>query len=338
MLILGIETSCDETSASVVEDGSVVRSNIISSQVAFHQPYGGVVPEVASRKHLELINPVIEEALSAAGAGFGDIGAVAVTIGPGLIGALLVGLAAAKAIAYTLGVPLVGVNHLEAHIHGNFLQDPTLKPPLVALLVSGGHTILAYMDKDGAIKTLGETLDDAAGEAFDKIARFLGLGYPGGPAIDKLAAEGDASKVVLPRAMIDRPDYDFSLSGLKTAVLNYVTKLEKAGQPVPLADLAAGFQAAIVDVQVAKTIRAAEEYKVKRIVLAGGVAANAGLRDALGQAAAAKGLTLSVPSLELCTDNAAMVASLAYEYLRAGKTIGMNANANANANLPLSSS
>lgn len=333
MLILGIETSCDETSVSVVEDGTVVRSNIISSQVEFHRPYGGVVPEVASRKHLELINPVIQEALDLAGVGFADIDAVAVTVGPGLIGALLVGLAAAKAIAYVLNVPLVGVNHLEAHIKGNFLQNPLLRPPLVALLVSGGHTILAYMDEDGGIKTLGETLDDAAGEAFDKIARFLGLGYPGGPAIDKLAAEGDASKVVLPRAMIDRPDYDFSLSGLKTAVLNYVTRLEEAGEAVPLADLAAGFQAAVVDVQVAKTLRAAKEYKVKDIVLAGGVAANAGLRAALKTAADEAGLTLSFPTLELCTDNAAMIASLGYDYLAAGKTIDMTANANAN--LPL---
>lgn len=333
MLILGIETSCDETSVSVVEDGVIVRSNIISSQVEFHRPYGGVVPEVASRKHLELINPVIEEALARADVGFSDIGAVAVTIGPGLIGALLVGLAAAKAIAYTLDVPLIGVNHLEAHIRANFLQDSALQPPLVALLVSGGHTILAVMDEAGTLTTLGETLDDAAGEAYDKIARFLGLGYPGGPEIDKLAVLGDPKKVILPRAMIDRNDYDFSLSGLKTAVLNYVAKLEREGKEIPLNDLAAGFQAAVIDVQVAKTMRAAEEYGVRRIVLAGGVASNTGLRAALREAAEKKGLTLTVPSLELCTDNAAMIASLGYEYLKAGKTIDMAANSNAN--LPL---
>ncbi len=335
MLILGVETSCDETSASVVEDGAIVRSNVISSQVEFHRPYGGVVPEVASRKHLELINPVIEESLAEAGVGFEDIGAVAVTIGPGLIGALLVGLAAAKAIAYTLDVPLIGVNHLEAHIRANFLEDPALRPPLVALLVSGGHTILAVMDESGRLTTLGETLDDAAGEAYDKIARFLGLAYPGGPEIDRLAALGDAKKVILPRAMIDRDDYAFSLSGLKTAVLNYVSKLEKQGQEIPLNDLAAGFQAAVIDVQVAKTMRAAKEYGVKNIVLAGGVAANAGLRAALKEAADEKGIKLNAPTLELCTDNAAMIASLGYEYLKEGKTIDMTANSDAN--LPLSS-
>lgn len=333
MLILGIETSCDDTSAAVVENGRDVLSNVISSQVEFHRPYGGVVPEVASRKHLELVNPVIEEALAQAGVGFDMIGAVAVTQGPGLIGALLVGLAAAKAIAYVLRVPLVGVNHLEAHVRANFLQDPSLKPPLVALLVSGGHTSLAYMDKRGGLALLGETLDDAAGEAFDKIARFLGLGYPGGPEIDRLAARGNPAKVVFPRAMLDRPDYDFSLSGLKTAVLNYVTKEQRAGREISLEDLAAGFQAAVVDVQVAKTIRAAREYEVKNIVLAGGVAANAGLRAALGEAAASAGLALTVPDIALCTDNAAMIAALGYEYLNDGKTIDMAANADAN--LPL---
>lgn len=333
MRVLGIETSCDETSAAVVDDGVKVLSNVVSSQVEFHRPYGGVVPEIASRHHLLLINPVIDEALERAGAGFEDIDAVAVTIGPGLIGALLVGLAAAKAIAYTLRIPLIGVNHLAAHIHGNFLEAPDLKPPLVALLVSGGHTLLAYMDQNGEEKVLGQTLDDAAGEAFDKIARFLGLGYPGGPAIDKLAAQGDASKVVLPRAMIDRPDYDFSLSGLKTAVLNYVSKLREEGKEVPVSDMAAGFQAAIIDVQVAKTIRAAREYGVENIALAGGVAANKGLRTALNKAAMENELVLYTPSMELCTDNAAMIAALGYELLKKGETIDMSANASAN--LPL---
>lgn len=333
MRVLGIETSCDETSAAVVDDGVKVLSNVVSSQVEFHRPYGGVVPEIASRHHLLLINPVIDEALERAGAGFEDIDAVAVTIGPGLIGALLVGLAAAKAIAYTLRIPLIGVNHLAAHIHGNFLEAPDLKPPLVALLVSGGHTLLAYMAPGGEVKVLGQTLDDAAGEAFDKIARFLGLGYPGGPAIDKLAAQGDASKVVLPRAMIDRPDYDFSLSGLKTAVLNYVSKLREEGKEVPVSDMAAGFQAAIIDVQVAKTIRAAREYGVENIALAGGVAANKGLRTALNKAAMENELVLYTPSMELCTDNAAMIAALGYELLKKGETIDMSANASAN--LPL---
>ncbi len=333
MKILGIETSCDDTSAAVVEDGARILSNVISSQTEFHRPYGGVVPEVASRHHLLLINPVIDEALSQAGVGFNDIDAVAVTIGPGLIGALLIGLAAAKALSYALKVPLIGVNHLAAHIHGNYLEAPDLRPPLVALLVSGGHTLLAYMGSDGSAKVLGQTLDDAAGEAFDKIARFLGLGYPGGPAIDELAAKGDASRVVLPRAMMDRSDYDFSLSGLKTAVLNYVARLEKEGQEVPLNDLAAGFQAAIIDVQVAKTIRAAKDYGVENIVLAGGVAANKGLRVALNKAARENDLVLYTPSMELCTDNAAMIASLGYQLLKKGKTIDMSANAFAN--LPL---
>jgi N6-L-threonylcarbamoyladenine synthase len=334
VLILGIETSCDDTSAAVVEDGSRVLSNVISSQIEFHKPYGGVVPEVASRKHLELINPVIDEALNRAGVNFWDIGAVAVTVGPGLIGALLVGLAAAKAVAYSLHVPLVGINHLEAHIHGNFLENPKLKPPLIALLVSGGHTILAHVDGNMNIKTLGATLDDAAGEAYDKIARFLGLGYPGGPIIDELAAKGDAKKVVLPRAMMGRDDYDFSLSGLKTAVLNYVAKEKREGREIDLNDLAAGFQAAVVDVQVAKTLRAAEEYAVNSIVLAGGVAANTGLRDSMEKAAAKRGIKLYKPSFDLCTDNAAMVAALGYQYLKDGRTIDLSAGATAN--LPLS--
>jgi N6-L-threonylcarbamoyladenine synthase len=317
----------------VVEDGAVVLSNVVSSQVEFHRPYGGVVPEVASRQHLLLINPVIDEALEQAGVGFEGINAVAVTVGPGLIGALLVGLAAAKAIAYVLKIPLLGVNHLAAHIQGNFLESPDLAPPMVVLLVSGGHTLLAHMDAKGEVKVLGQTLDDAAGEAFDKIARFLGLEYPGGPIIDELAAQGDASKVILPRAMMDRKDYDFSLSGLKTAVLNYVAKLKAEGREVPLTDLAAGFQAAIVDVQVAKTVRAAKEYGVDNIALAGGVAANKGLRAALAAAAMENDLTLFTPSLDLCTDNAAMVAALGYDLLRKGETIDMTANAFAN--LPL---
>lgn len=334
MLILGIETSCDDTSAAVVEDGSLILSNIISSQIEFHKPYGGVVPEVASRKHLELINPVIDEALREAGKDFADIGAIAVTVGPGLIGALLVGLAAAKAASYALHVPLVGVNHLEAHIFGNFLENPKLKPPLVALLVSGGHTILAHVDKEMNIRTLGATLDDAAGEAYDKVARLLGLGYPGGPIIDKMATEGDASKIVLPRAMMDRDDYDFSLSGLKTAVVNYVAREKREGRAIDVCDLAAGFQAAVVDVQVVKTLRAAEEYGANSIVLAGGVAANTGLRAAMEAASKKRGLKLYKPSFELCTDNAAMVAALGYKYLKDGRVLDLSAGATAN--LPLS--
>jgi N6-L-threonylcarbamoyladenine synthase len=310
-----------------------VLSNIVSSQVEFHQPYGGVVPEIASRKHLELINPVIDEALKKAGIGFDDLGAVAVTQGPGLIGALLVGMAAAKTIAFTLNLPLVGVNHLSAHIFANVLLDKQIKPPFIALLVSGGHTMLALLGKDRETEVLGQTLDDAAGEAFDKIARHLGLGYPGGPIIDKLAADGDASKVRFPRAMMGRDDYDFSLSGLKTSVLNYIAKEKREGRQIPLNDLAAGFQAAIVDVQVAKTVRAAEAFNAKAIVLAGGVAANTSLRRAMEEAAIRIGVPVYAPPADLCTDNAAMVAALGYEKLKNDDTIDMTAGADAN--LPL---
>lgn len=339
LLVLGMETSCDETAAAVVSDGRKILSNVVASQTEFHEKYGGVVPEIASRKHLELINPVIREALEQArrgeqtGVGYKDLAGIAVTIGPGLVGALLIGMAAAKALSYVFNLPLIGVNHLEAHIYANFLEHPSLKPPLVALVVSGGHTSLAFMREDYSFEVLGETLDDAAGEAFDKIARFLGLGYPGGPVIDELSRKGNAEAIPFPRAMIERKTYDFSLSGLKTAVLNYVSRLERERKKVLVEDVVASFQAAIVDVQVEKVLRAAREKKVNRIVLAGGVAANTLLREKLAKEAEKVRAKVYYPSPYLCTDNAVMIAVLGYYYLKKGRTIGLDANADANLKL-----
>lgn len=333
MLILGIETSCDETAAAVVLGGQKVLSNVVASQTEFHEKYGGVVPEIASRKHLELINPVIKEALEQAGVGYQDLSGIAVTVGPGLVGALLIGMAAAKVLSYVFDLPLIGVNHLEAHIYANFLEHPSLKPPLVALVVSGGHTSLVFMSKDYSFEVLGETLDDAAGEAFDKIARFLGLGYPGGPVIDELSRRGNAEAISFPRAMMERKTYDFSLSGLKTAVLNYVGRQERESKKVMVEDVVASFQAAIVDVQVEKVLRAARERKVDRIALAGGVAANTLLREKLVKEAEKVKARVYYPSSYLCTDNAAMIAILGYHYLKKGRTIGLDANVDANLKL-----
>lgn len=328
-MVLGIETSCDETSAAVVVDGRQVLSNVVSSQAELHKKFGGVVPEIASRRHLELINPVIKESLILAGTDLSQITAIAVTIGPGLVGALLTGLASAKALKYVLSVPLFGVNHLEAHIYANFIEYPDLSPPLICLVVSGGHTVLVFIDDDFSIEVLGQTLDDAAGEAFDKISRFLDLGYPGGPAIDSLAKEGDPEAIQFPRAMIDRKSYDFSLSGLKTAVINYVTESNENGVTINVPDVAASFQAAIVDVQVDKLLRAAREKQCNTILLAGGVAANSSLRIDLAQQAAKTGIKVLYPSTALCTDNAAMIAGLAYKHYQDGKTLGLDANVDA---------
>lgn len=333
ILILGIETSCDETSAAVVANGRAVLSNIVSSQVDWHKKFGGVVPEIASRKHLEFINLVVDEALSQAGAALSDLTAIAVTEGPGLVGALLIGMSEAKALSYVTGLPLIGVNHLEGHIYANFLEHPELKPPFVSLVVSGGHTILVYVENWGKYEVLGETLDDAAGEAFDKIAKFLNLGYPGGPVIDKLAKEGNPNAIPFPRAMMKPDDYDFSLSGLKTAVLNYVSRAQKEEKEVNLADLVASFQAALVDVQVYKTIRATENKKVKKVVLAGGVAANTSLREKMQKEAEGRGFKLFYPSLKLCTDNAAMIAALGYQYYLKRKFLSPEANPNPNLSL-----
>ena len=308
MITLGIETSCDETAVAVVEDGFTVRSNLIASQVHLHERFGGVVPEVAARAHVEALNPLLEEALEAAGVGFGDLDHVAVTVGPGLVGALLTGMAAAKAVSLATGTPLIGVNHLEGHVWANFLAHGPPDPPYVALVVSGGHTMLVHIPQMFHHVVLGQTLDDAAGEAFDKVARMLGLGFPGGPALDAMAQGGDPTAIAFPRAMADSGDYDFSLSGLKTAVLRFVKRERAAGRDLNLPDVAASFQEAIVDVQVTKTIAAAKDVRAPRILLGGGVVANTRLRDRLRAAGEAEGLEVLYPPLDLCTDNGAMIA------------------------------
>lgn len=317
VVILGVETSCDETSAAVVVDGQDVRSNIISSQVDVHKKFGGVVPEVASRKHLEMINGVIQEALDKAGIGFKDLDAVAVTYGPGLVGALLVGVAAGKALAYALDIPLLGVNHLEGHLFANFLQEPRLPFPLLCLVVSGGHTDLVLVNGLGDYRVVGRTRDDAAGEAFDKVARVLELGYPGGPVIDRLAREGDPKSIDLPRAYLEEGSLDFSFSGLKTAVVNYAHRARQRGVVVEKENLAASFQQAVVDVLVDKTMMAVEKYQIRVVMLAGGVAANSALRRQLAERAGDEGIRMIYPPPVLCTDNAAMVACAGYyKYLR----------------------
>ena len=303
-LVLGIETSCDETAAACVRDGSEVLSSVVSSQVDLHARYGGVVPEIASRAHSELVIPVTAQALVEAGASSEDIGAVAATTGPGLIGALLVGVSAAKALALTWGVPFVSVNHLEAHLYAALLEEPDLEFPLVVLLVSGGHTMLVEVTGHGEYRLLGQTLDDAAGEAFDKVARFLGLGYPGGPAIDAAAMIGDPTAIDFPRSMLD-DGLDFSFSGLKTAVVNHV----RAHPDVSTEDVAASFQTAVVDVLVAKSRRAAKESGAKALALRGGVAANSLLREQFLGACADDGIQGFLPTRAMCTDNAAMIAS-----------------------------
>ncbi len=315
--ILGIETSCDETAAAVVRDGSDVLSSVVSSQIELHARFGGVVPEVASRAHLASINPVIDRALADAGLPAAAIDAIACTVGPGLIGALLVGLSAAKALALAWRVPLVGVNHHEAHLYAAFLEDPSLEFPLVVLLVSGGHTMIIEMAGHGRYRLLGRTIDDAAGEAYDKVARFLDLGYPGGPAIDRLARRGDPQAVAFPRAMMTREGsadtLDVSFSGLKTAVVNHARR----HPGLDSADIAASFQAAVVDVLVTKTRRAAAQVGARGVVLAGGVAANSQLRADLAAACHADGLACFLPSPALCTDNAAMIAAVGWHRLHA---------------------
>jgi N6-L-threonylcarbamoyladenine synthase len=311
MIILGIETSCDETAAAVVVDGTEIRSSVVSSQIELHAPYGGVVPEIASRAHLEIVNQVIGDAMVEAGVRFADLDAVAATRGPGLAGALLVGVSAAKAIALACDRPYVGVNHLEGHLHAAWLQDPAVELPLAVLLVSGGHTMLVAVEGDARYRVLGQTVDDAAGEAFDKVARLLGLGYPGGPVIDRLARDGDPVAVRFPRPMIGE-GLDFSFSGLKTAVLHQVRRNPDADP----ADTAASFQAAVVDVLVAKLDGAAELIGARTVVLGGGVAANSALRDAVASMATETGRSALIPPRELCTDNAAMIAATAWWRLR----------------------
>ncbi len=330
IITLAIESSCDETSVSVLKNGRTILSNIIASQIQEHKKFGGVVPEVASRKHIENINFVIDRALTEAGVGFEDITHVAVTYGPGLVGALLVGLSAGKAIAFARGIPLNGVNHIEGHIYANFIDHKKLEPPFIALIVSGGHTHLVYMKDYGQYEVLGKTRDDAAGEAFDKIARALGLGYPGGPEIDMISKKGDREAIKFPKAYLEEGSYDFSFSGLKSAVLNYLNSQKMKNNPIVVEDVAASFQKAVVEILVEKTIASCLEKGIKQVVLAGGVAANTCLRQSLAQEAEKHGLDLKYPSLRLCTDNAAMIGCVAYyDYIK-GLRSDLNLNAIAN--------
>jgi N6-L-threonylcarbamoyladenine synthase len=333
VIALGIETSCDETAVAVVEDGFRVRSNLIASQVDLHRRFGGVVPEVAARAHVESLNPLVDQALAEAGTGFGDLDVVAVTVGPGLVGALLVGMAAAKAIALGSEAAFIGVNHLEGHIWANFLEHGPPDPPYVCLVVSGGHTMLVHVPSPHHHELLGQTLDDAAGEAFDKVARLMDLGFPGGPAVDRLATTGDPHAIRFPRAMEDSGDFDFSMSGLKTAVLRHVKRERAAGRSVDPADLAASFQEAIVDVQVKKTVLAAETLGVRTVLLGGGVVANTRLRERMSAAGDAAGLRVLYPSLSLCTDNAAMIASVGAARFLRGERSSLDTGADPNLRL-----
>lgn len=326
-LILAIESSCDETAAAVVKNGREVLSNVISSQIDLHTLYGGVVPEIASRKHIERINQVIEEALRTAETTLDQITAVAVTYGPGLVGALLVGVAEAKAIAYAAGKPLVGVHHIEGHIAANFIEHKELEPPFLSLVVSGGHTHLVRVEDYGTFTILGRTRDDAAGEAFDKVARAIGLGYPGGPKIDKVSKEGDSDAISFPRAHVEDAPYDFSFSGLKSAVLNYINGCRMKGQTFRQADVAASFQKAVTDVLVENAMRAVEEYHADKFAIAGGVAANSALRQAMKEACEQRNVKLYYPAPVYCTDNAAMIGAAGYYEYQKGTRHGWNLNA-----------
>lgn len=312
LLTLAIETSCDETSAAVIKNGREILSNIISSQIDIHKRFGGVVPEIASRKHIESINNIIQESLDEAGVGFKDIDLIGVTRGPGLVGALLVGISSAKALAYGLDKPLVGVNHIEGHICANYLTHEGLEPPFTCLIVSGGHSYLVHADGYIDYELMGRTRDDAAGEAFDKVARALGIPYPGGPVIDKLSEKGNPNAIKFPRAFLEEGTYDFSFSGLKTSVLNYLNGEKQKGREIVVEDVAASFQAAVLDVLVDKTFRLAREKGSKKIVMAGGVAANKGLRSMMEERGKKEDIEIFYPSKVLCTDNAAMIGSAAY--------------------------
>ena len=317
MKILGIETSCDETAAAVVKDGSSILSSVISSQVEVHHPYGGVVPELASRKHIEGIVPVVDEAMRQAGMALTEIDAIAVTRGPGLVGALLVGFSFAKSLAYALGIPWVGVDHLEGHINSVFLEEDPPAFPYVALLASGGHTSIYHVTDHITLELMGQTRDDAAGEAFDKVAKMLGLGYPGGGVIDRLAKQGDPARIKFPRSYLDKTSFDFSFSGIKTAVSRYAADhREQLEEHIP--DIAAGFQEAVMDVLTFKVIQAAVEKGCNRIALVGGVAANSRLRDKLRHDAGRRNMRVHIPSIDLCGDNAAMIAAAGYHNRMAG--------------------
>lgn len=325
--ILAIESSCDETAAAVVVNGREVRSNVISSQIALHTLYGGVVPEIASRKHIEKINQVITQALEDADTTLEEIDAIGVTYGPGLVGALLVGVAEAKAIAYAAKKPLVGVHHIEGHICANYIENKELEPPFLCLVASGGHTHLVKVADYGKYEIIGRTRDDAAGEAFDKVARAIGLGYPGGPKIEKKAKEGNDKAIVFPKAKVAENPYDFSFSGLKSAVLNYINGCKMKRQEINEADIAASFQKAVIDVLVEHAVHAAKEYRIDKFAIAGGVASNQTLRDAMEKACKERGIQFYHPSPIFCTDNAAMIGSAAYyEYLQ-GRRDGWDLNA-----------
>lgn len=325
--ILAIESSCDETAAAVVRNGREVLSNVISSQIELHKLYGGVVPEIASRKHIEKINQVITQALEEANMKLEDIDAIGVTYGPGLVGALLVGVSAAKAISFATKLPLVGVHHIEGHISANFIQDKNLEPPFMCLIVSGGHTHLVMVNNYGEYEILGRTRDDAAGEAYDKVARALGLGYPGGPKIDRLAKEGNPDAIHFPRAKVGDGVYDFSFSGLKSAVLNYLNSMEMKNEEINRADIAASFQKAVVDVLVKHSIDAAKEQHINKLAIAGGVASNSALQQSMRAACMENGIQFFCPEPVLCTDNAAMIGSAAYYEYRKGTRHGLDLNA-----------
>ena len=327
ILTLGVESSCDETAAAVLRGGRTLLSNVISTQIPVHRKYGGVVPEIASRRHIVNVMPVIDEALQEAGVALEDIRQVAVTYGPGLVGALLVGVSAAKALAFARNIPLIGVNHLEGHIFANFLSHEELEPPFMALVVSGGHTALIRVQGYNHFTLMGQTRDDAAGEAFDKVARVMGLPYPGGPEIDKLAAQGDADAIDFPRALREKGNYEFSFSGLKSAVLNYLNEMKMKRVEIDKANVAASFQKAVIEVLVQKSLEALSEAGMKTLVLAGGVAANSALERRLREAADAHNIRFYFPSKILCTDNAAMIACRGYYQSRAGIFSDLSLNA-----------
>ena len=324
MITLAIETSCDETSVAVIKNGREVLSNIISSQIEIHREYGGVVPEIASRKHVENIDAIIEESLRTADVNFKDIDFISVTQGPGLVGALLVGLSSAKALAYALDIPIIGVNHIEGHISANYIAHPELKPPFACLIISGGHSYLIDVLDYNEFKLYGRTRDDAAGEAFDKVARALGLPYPGGPFIDKLALEGNPDAIDFPRVFLENNSYDFSFSGLKTAVLNYLNSLAQKNIEPVIEDVAASFQQAVLDVMLEKAFRLVKETGRDKLVIAGGVAANQGLREMFEKQGKLDNIKIFYPPIELCTDNAAMIGSAGYYNFMDGKTSSLD--------------
>ena len=325
--ILAIESSCDETAAAVVKNGREVLSNVIYSQIALHTEYGGVVPEIASRKHIEKINQVIEQALSDAGMALPDMSAIAVTYGPGLVGALLVGVSAAKAVSFASGIPLVGVHHIEGHISANYIENKDLEPPFICLVVSGGHSHLVVVKDYGEYEVIGRTRDDAAGEAFDKVARAIGLGYPGGPKIDRVSKEGNPDAIAFPRAKVGNAEYDFSFSGLKSAVLNYLNSCRMKGEEIVTADVAASFQKAVVGVLVEHSREAVRKYGLKKFAIAGGVASNSSLRKAFEEACEKESVAFYHPSPVYCTDNAAMIGTAAFYEYQKGIRHGFDLNA-----------